>query len=311
MDTTTTFAVVITSYNYRDYVIEAVEGVLGQTRAVRQVVVVDDGSTDGSDALLQEHYADDDRVTLVFAPNGGQLHAMQRGMEQLVPGVDVVCFLDSDDRWKGDYLQRVAEIYDTRADVDFVFSDMQCFDQRHHVISFHERAVDLGFTALCTFVQTVWYGVPTSAISMRTRWARRVLDLPEAFRDDWRTSPDNCLVYGASVLGARKYYLPTGSVEYRIHGANAWSSNRSPEQGYHNFIKTRRLIAHYARVAGIDESSCDIKACKLEYRTKPAPPWAETMRYFRLLMSRRAWPVWKKWERALSVLSHGWKSRGA
>lgn len=305
----TTFGVVITSYNYRDYVVEAVQGVLAQTRAAAQVVVVDDGSTDGSDELLRERFEGDDRVTLVCAPNGGQLHAFQRGIEHV--DADVVCFLDSDDRWKPDYLERLGELYDARADVDFVFSDMQCFDQRHDTIAFHARAVDLGYTALSTYVQTFWYGVPTSAVSMRAAWARRVLDLPDAFREDWRTSPDNCLVYGASVLGARKYYLPTGSVEYRIHGKNAWSSNRSAEQGYRNFIKTRRLIMHYARVAGIDDSSCDIKACKLEYRTKPCPPWSETLRYFQLVMGRRAWPWWKKWERALSVLAHGWKSRGA
>lgn len=304
-----TFAVVITSYNYRDYVIEAVQSVLAQTRTAAQIVVVDDGSSDGSDALLREHFADDDRVTLVCATNGGQLHALQRGIEQV--DADVVCFMDSDDRWKPDYLARIGELYDARADVDFVFSDMQCFDQRQHTIAFHARAIDLGYTALSTYVLTAWYGVPTSAVSMRAAWARRVLDLPDAFRDDWRTSPDNCLVYGASVLGARKYFLPTGSVEYRIHGNNAWSSNRSVEQGYHNFIKTRRLIAHYARVAGIDETSCDIKACKLEYRTKPAPPWFETVRYFHLVMGRRAWPWWKKWERAVSVLVHGWRSRKA
>ncbi|HEX7340727.1 MAG TPA: glycosyltransferase [Rhodanobacteraceae bacterium] len=305
----TTFAVVISSYNYRDYVIEAIESVLAQTRAASQLVVVDDGSTDGSDALLRERYADDARITLVLGSNGGQLHALQRGMASVT--ADVVCFMDSDDRWKPDYLAKVGAIYDARTDVDFVFSDMQCFDQRQHVIAFHPRAIDLGYTALATFVLTVWYGVPTSAVSMRTAWARRVLDLPDAFREDWRTSPDNCLVYGASVLGARKYFLPTGSVEYRIHGKNAWSSRRSPEQGYHNFIKTRRLIAHYARVAGIDDTSCDIKACKLEYRTKPAPPWSETKRYARLIMMQRVWPAWKKWERAVSVLMHGWKSRRA
>jgi glycosyltransferase involved in cell wall biosynthesis len=124
-----------------------------------------------------------------------------------------------------------------------------------------------------------------------------------------RTSPDNCLVYGASVLGARKYYLPTGCVRYRIHGKNAWASNRSAQQRYENFIRSRRLISHYARVAGLDDSGCSIKACKYEYLTKQRPPWRETLRYANLIMERRVWPPWSKWEAALSVLAHGWKSR--
>ncbi|MBD8874621.1 glycosyltransferase [Rhodanobacter sp. DHB23] len=305
----TTFAVIVTSYNYRAFVAEAVEKALAQTRAPIQVIVVDDGSTDGSDELLRQRFGADPRVTLVCAPNGGQLHAFQRGIALL--DADVACFLDSDDCWEPDYLARLGALYDARADVDFVFSDMQYFDQREGDLSFHARELDLGYTAISTYVLTCWYGAPTSAVSMRAGWARRVLDLPEAFRADWRTSPDNCLVYGASVLGARKYYLPTGCVRYRMHGNNAWASNRSAEQGYLNLIRTRRLIGHYAHVAGFDDTACDIKACKYEYRTKPRPPWFETTRYARLVMMRRVWPLWRKWEFALSVLARGWKSRRA
>ena len=54
----TRFAVVVTCYNYRDYVVEAIESALAQTRAPKQVVVVDDGSRDGSQDLLRERAAD-------------------------------------------------------------------------------------------------------------------------------------------------------------------------------------------------------------------------------------------------------------
>jgi glycosyltransferase involved in cell wall biosynthesis len=304
----TTFAVVITSYNYRSFVVEAVESALAQTRMPSQVIVVDDGSTDGSDTLLRECYGSDPRVQLICASNGGQLSAFQRGMSEAQ--ADVIFFLDSDDRWGPDYLARVGDLYDARADVDFVFSDMRHFGQEERLVGFHPGAVDLGYTAIATYVLTTWYGAPTSAVSMRSRWARRILDLPEAFRETWRTSPDNCLVYGASVLGARKYYLPTGCVDYRIHGKNAWLSNRSPVQAYRNLLNSRILIGHYARMAGIDDSCAGIELCKLEYRTKPRPPWSETKLYVRLVMMRRVWPPWRKWERALSIFVRGWKLRG-
>jgi glycosyltransferase involved in cell wall biosynthesis len=302
------FAVIITSYNYRRYVIEAVESALAQTHAPAQVIVVDDGSTDGSDALLHEHYANDDRVTLICASNGGQLSAFQRGAAEVTSSV--VCFLDSDDRWEPEYLSRLAALYEARADVDFVFSDMQNFDQDTRLVGFHTHAVDLGFTAIATYTLTTWYGAPTSAVSMRAAWAQRVLDLPDHFRATWKTSPDNCLVYGASVLGAHKYYLPTGCVNYRIHGKNAWLSNRSAAQGYRNLLNSRVLIAHYARVAGLDDHCAGIELCKLEFRTKPNPPWSETWRYVRMVMVRRVWPPWRKWERAMSILTRGWKLRG-
>ncbi len=294
----TSFAVIVTSYNYRDFVIEAVQSALAQSRKPAQVIVVDDGSTDGSDGLLREHFGSDERVLLICGRNGGQLAAFQQGVARV--DADVVCFLDSDDRWAPDYLARLGELYDHRHDVDFVFTDMRHFGEENKLVGFHRGAVDLGFTAVMTYALTRWYGAPTSALSMRAAWARKVLDVPDGYRETWRLSADNCLVYGASVLGARKYYLPTGCVDYRIHGKNGWWSNRSASQVYLNRLRSRGLIGHYARVAGLDESS--IELCKLEYKTKPDPLWTETKRYAALAMRGPA-PWWKRVEHMLAILS--------
>jgi glycosyltransferase involved in cell wall biosynthesis len=301
----TTFAVVITSYNYRDFVLEAVESALAQSRQAVQVIVVDDGSTDGSDALLREHYAADERVTLISGVNGGQLSAFQRGVN--AAQAEVICFLDSDDRWEPAYLAQLGALYDTRADIDFVFSDLQLFDQQDRVMQFHDRAVDLGYTAISTYVLTQWYGAPTSALSMRARWARQALDLPDSFQRTWRLSADNCLVFGCSVLGAHKYYLPTGCVRYRIHGTNGWWSNQSPRLEYTNKMTSSALIQYYAARIGMGPEC--IEFSKLEFMTKPRPPWKETKRYVRLVMMRRVSP-WRKWERAVNILRRGWRLRG-
>jgi Glycosyltransferases involved in cell wall biogenesis len=301
----TTFAVVITSYNYRDFVLEAVESALAQSRKAAQVIVVDDGSTDGSDALLRDRYGADERVTLISGVNGGQLSAFQRGVN--AAHAEVVCFLDSDDCWGSEYLARLGELYDARPDIDFVFSDLQLFDQQDRVMRFYDRAVDLGYTAISTYVLTHWYGAPTSALSMRASWARQALDLPESFRRTWRLSADNCLVFGCSVLGAHKYYLPTGCVRYRIHGKNGWWSNQSARIEYINKMTSSALIRHYAARIGMGPEC--IEFTKLEYMTKPRPPWSETKRYVRLVMMRQVSP-WRKWERALTILRRGWRLRG-
>lgn len=301
----TTFAVVITSYNYRDFVLAAVESALAQSRKPVQVIVVDDGSTDGSEALLRERYGADERVTLISAVNGGQLSAFQHGVS--AAQADVISFLDSDDYWEPGYLARLGELYDARADIDFVFSDLQLFGQQDRVMKFHERAVDLGYTAISTYVLTQWYGAPTSALSMRGSWARQALDLPDSFRRTWRLSADNCLVFGCSVLGAHKYYLPTGCVRYRIHGRNGWWANQSPRIEYINKMTSSALIRHYAARIGMGPEC--IEFTKLEFMTKPQPPWRETRRYARLVMMRRVSP-WRKWERALNILRRGWRSRG-
>ena len=99
----TTFSVIVTCYNYRDFVEEAVDSALAQTRAAAQVIVVDDGSTDGSSELLRARYGDDPRVTLLFGENGGQLAAFQRGAA--VASGDVLCF----DSYSGRYFKSSME----------------------------------------------------------------------------------------------------------------------------------------------------------------------------------------------------------
>ena len=102
---------------------------------------------------------------------------------------DVVCFLDADDYWSPDYLARIGEIYDTRRDIDFVFSDIRCSATRSSRMGFADRSVDLGYTAISTYMLLHWYGAPTSALSLRLDMARRVLDLPEDLRAGWRFPP--------------------------------------------------------------------------------------------------------------------------
>jgi glycosyltransferase involved in cell wall biosynthesis len=293
----TSFAVVVTSYNYRRFVDTAIDAALAQTRPPLQVVVVDDGSTDGTPAHLRERYAADSRVTLLCGENAGQLRAFQRGVA--LTQADVICFLDADDHWENDYLAQLGELYDGRRDIDFVFSDTRLFGDEERWLGWSERSQDLGFTAICTYMLMHWYGAPTSALSMRSPWAHRVLQLPENAIDDWRLSADNCLVFGASVLGAHKYYLRTGAVRYRIHGNNGWWGRQTAASRYLNRFRSSCLIGIYARSIGLDERC--LESVKHEFRTKRDPSWREARRYAKLVRLRRgSWLV--NQQRAVSIL---------
>jgi glycosyltransferase involved in cell wall biosynthesis len=295
--TTTTFAVVVTCYNYRDFVAEAVDSALAQTRPPKQVIVVDDGSKDGSQDLLRERYGDDTRVTLLICENGGQLVAFQRGLA--AADADVICFLDADDRWEPTHLEKIGALYDSRKDIDFVFNDIVLFGNESRTIAYARKPVDLGYTAVATYELVHWYGAPTSALSLRQTLAQRCLDLPPEMTRTWRLSADNCLVYGASLFAGRKYFLPTGTVGYRIHGKNGWWSNRGPTETYLNRMRSRGLVAEYARMAGIVPESIDL--VKYEFKTKPAPEWREIRRSAGLAMRTKG-SLLKRIERALSIL---------
>src|SRR5436853_5073279 len=85
-------SIVISSYNYGRYLPAAIDSALAQTYAPREVIVVDDGSTDDSRAVIARYGGE---VTAVLKENGGQASAFNAGLR--ASRGEVVCFLDSDD----------------------------------------------------------------------------------------------------------------------------------------------------------------------------------------------------------------------
>ena len=97
--------VIIPMYNGARYLAETVESVLAQTFADWELVIVDDGSTDGSGAVAAAFAARDPRIRLIRQPNGGVARARNAGLHALGSGCGTVIFLDSDDLWYPDSLQ--------------------------------------------------------------------------------------------------------------------------------------------------------------------------------------------------------------
>ena len=86
-------SIIIRSYNYERFLREAIDSALGQTHPETEVVVVDDGSTDGSKAIIEEY---GDRVRAVFKENEGPgPYNFEAGLT--ASSGEVVLFLDSDD----------------------------------------------------------------------------------------------------------------------------------------------------------------------------------------------------------------------
>lgn len=88
------FTIVITNYNYAQFLGQAIQSALDQTWPEVRVVVVDDGSTDGSLAVAARYAAPNYRV--VAKANGGQNSAVAAVLAEI--GTDYVIALDSDDR---------------------------------------------------------------------------------------------------------------------------------------------------------------------------------------------------------------------
>ncbi|MGH8446332.1 MAG: glycosyltransferase family 2 protein, partial [Solimonas sp.] len=201
------FSVAINNYNYGRFLSEALASVLAQTYRPFEIIVVDDGSTDGSAQWLRETCGDDPRVRLILQDNGGQLSAIRAAVD--ASRGDVVCFLDADDTWTPDHLQGLADAYERAPCPDAVYVDLLYVGARsgswiaryaHWLPAGRDH--DCGLMVLLAGYSDFWLGVPTSGLSMRRRYAVRALDLPPEIATDWPMSVDTVLIRGAAMSGA-------------------------------------------------------------------------------------------------------------
>ena len=88
-------SIIVPVYNVQEYLNECVNSVLKQSYENLELILVDDGSTDGSSTMCDEFAIKDARVRVIHKPNGGLSDARNIGLLQAKG--KYVCFLDSDD----------------------------------------------------------------------------------------------------------------------------------------------------------------------------------------------------------------------
>jgi len=113
---------IVPVHNGERFLAAALDSLFEQTYRAVEVVVVDDGSTDGTSRLL-EQYAD--RVSVVTRPNGGPAAARNTGLAA-VRG-DWVAFLDSDDLWHPEKLTRQMRCFEARPELEMCISHTRNF----------------------------------------------------------------------------------------------------------------------------------------------------------------------------------------
>jgi len=117
-------SVVIPVYNNQPYVAAAVRSVLAQTRPPAEVIVVDDGSTDGTAQELEPYR---NSIKYVYQQNRGEPAARNRGIREAAS--EYIAFLDGDDLWLPNKLELQTEYLRRHCNYALVYTDMSTFDE--------------------------------------------------------------------------------------------------------------------------------------------------------------------------------------
>jgi glycosyltransferase involved in cell wall biosynthesis len=124
---TTSFSVIMPTYNSAATVEAAIRSALEQTRSDFELIVVDDGSSDDTVARVEEFVRSDERISLVTQSHRGASAARNAALARATG--EYVSFLDSDDLWLPRYLEAMAKTLEDNPQAGVAHTDAWVFHQ--------------------------------------------------------------------------------------------------------------------------------------------------------------------------------------
>ena len=122
-------SVVIPTYNCAKFLGRTIDSALRQTYRDFEIIVVDDGSTDGTQALIAAY---EESIRYVYQTNQGASAARNAALSRA--SGEFIAYLDADDLWLPDKLSRQVEFLDAHSNCGFVHTDVSVIDEQDTVL---------------------------------------------------------------------------------------------------------------------------------------------------------------------------------
>jgi glycosyltransferase involved in cell wall biosynthesis len=212
-------SVLMSNYNYEQFLGDAIESVLAQTYKNVELIICDDGSTDGSCAVAARYEAQYPQVKLIRKSNGGQASGFNEAWRNATGSV--ICFLDADDLYRPERLRRVVDTLAANPEAGVVI---------HHVARITASRELRGVLPLLGLMPSGWCGpamlrnggilgnLPVGCVCcLRREVAERIFPIP--FTQVTRNFGDTPIIRLAPLISPI-ISVPEVLYEYRMHGRN-------------------------------------------------------------------------------------------
>ena len=251
MNQSPAISVILPVYNAEAYVREAVESILAQSFTDFELIAINDGSTDGSGAILRELAARDARIMLVERPNDGLVSALNEGIK--IARADLIARMDADDvsmpeRFALQHARMVQE-----PELAVLGSFFHIMDRDGCIIRLYD---DLPLTPAEARSAVGGFLVAHPAVMMR----RDAVLKAGGYRKAFSHAEDYDLWLRMSDLGHAIANLPQPLLNYREHGASVSAVHRTV-QGQHTILAR---LAHWRRKAGLPDPFEEVEVINTE-----------------------------------------------
>jgi glycosyltransferase involved in cell wall biosynthesis len=219
-------SILVNNYNYGRFLSKAIDSAIKQEYQNIEVIVVDDGSADGSREIIESYGG---RIIPVYKENGGQASAFNAGFA--VSKGDIICLLDSDDIFYPQKIERIASMYTKNPDIgwlfhplDFISSDGKKVNVRDPYgksdsckLSLREQMIKKGASS--------FIAPATSGLTFRRTLLGKILPMPEAKNV---LLSDNYLKF-MSFLLSDGFFLNEKLAQLVLHGSNLYTLRQDPK----------------------------------------------------------------------------------
>lgn len=240
-------SVVIPTYNLAHYIVETLESVLKQTYTPLEIIIIDDGSQDDTEAVLAPYK---DKITYIYQENQGISRTYNRGIE-MAKG-DLICLLEADDYWiTDDKVEKQVAMFLDDPTLDYVLTGWKDFTPDGTVYdetTLWEQAPDLG-------LHDWLFWVPVR--QQCTMIKKSVLQAVGGYDPQYRYAMDVDLFLKIVVAGYRGGWLKEITTAYRIHPDSTSHTKR--------IAQADEAIAIHKHYVELESHPPEIKAAKKVY----------------------------------------------
>lgn len=282
-------SIIVNNYNYEKFLKEAIDSACSQSYDNVEVIVVDDGSKDGSKDIICSY---GDRITAVFKANGGQASAFNDGFS--ASSGDIILFLDADDFLFPNAVEKIVSNWsEDTAKVHFMLKGIDG-ESSPLGYSYPSRGHYLGRgDVVPLLLERGVYGVaPTSGNAISREALSAVMPIKE---EKYRISADGYLAMSIPFYG-KVVAIEELLGAYRVHGNNNWGALDGAKQ-FQSFVKHDKtkseLLSSLASAHGFDMQANILMRTNTHLRARIAS----------LKLDRNAHPINE--DSMFSLLYHG------
>lgn len=255
-------SIIVPVYNCERYLKRCVDSILAQTFPDIEVILVDDGSPDGSGAICDEYAKRDERVVVIHKENGGVSSARNMGLDRA--SGEYIMFCDSDDCVSPEWVEKLYHLV-SRAEVDWAFCGYQMVSSEDgSLISEHpikELTETVPGRAFWELKKRYFFNMPWNKV-----FKKEMLDR-FAIRFDGNVSYNEDLIFNLRYLKVCKKRI--GMCEEPLYYYTLGKNDSLTHRFHANYWEIKKRCMEELRES-INECGLDFSEIKQEYYTSYA-----------------------------------------